>query len=125
MLWGHSGDDGGVNAFIGFHPDGDNGNGTYGHWTDHFPNKLPGIANHNAMQMDPLRDIIVVSVHKRDELHALNPADPAREIVRLTSIGAKPRLQPFAALEYAPNIARFVYFSPVDDGIVYTIAPSP
>ena len=125
VLWGHSGDDGGGNAFIGFHPDGDNGNATYGRWTDHFPNKLPGIANHNAMQIDPVRDIIVVSVHARDELHALDPADPARELVRLRSVGPKPLLRPFAALEYAPNIARLVYFSPNDDGIVFTIAPAP
>jgi hypothetical protein len=125
VLWGHSGDDGGGNAFIGFHPDGDNGDTTYGRWTDHFPNKLPGIANHNAMQIDPVRDIIVVSVHACNELHALDPADPARELVRLRSVGPKPLLRPFAALEYAPNIARLVYFSPNDDGIVFTIAPSP
>ena len=125
VLWGHSGDDGGGNAFVGFHPDGDNGNATFGHWTNHFPNMLPGIANHNAMQIDPVRDIIVVSVHARDELHALDPADPARGIFRLRSLGSKPRLRPFAALEYAPNIARLVYFSPMDDGIVHTIAPSP
>lgn len=124
VLWGHSGDDGGGNAFIGFLPDGDNESAIYGSWTDRFPNTLPGIANHNAMQIDPLRDIIVVSVHARDELHALDPADPAREIVRLRSVGPKPVLRPYAALEYAPNIARLVYFSPLDDGIVYTIAPS-
>ena len=124
MLWGHSGDDGGGNAFIGFHPDGDNGNETFGRWTDRFPNKLPGIANHNAMQIHPSCDIIVVSVHSRDELYSLDPADPAREAIRLTSIGSKPRLQPFAALEYAPNIARLVYFSPLDGGTVYTIAPA-
>lgn len=123
VLWGHSGDAGGGNAFIGFHPDGDNGNGTFGHWTDHFANKLPGIANHNAMQIDPLHDVIVVSVHARNELHALDPADPTREIVRLKSVGSKPLLRPYAALEYAPNLARLVYFSPLDDGTVYTIAP--
>ena len=122
VLWGHSGDDGGGNAFIGFHPDGDNGNGTFGHWTDRFPNKLPGIANHNAMQIEPIHDIIVVSVHARNELHAIDPADPGRAIVRLRSAGARPRLRPYAALEYAANLARLVYFSPVDDGIVYTIA---
>ncbi len=125
VLWGHSGDDDGGNAFIGFHPDGDNGNATYGRWTDHFPNKLPGIANHNAMQIDPVRDIIVVSVHARDGLHGLDPADPARQLVPLRSVGPKPLLRPFAALEYAPNIARLVYFSPSDDGVVFTIAPSP
>ncbi|MDQ6620468.1 MAG: hypothetical protein M3Z31_12380 [Pseudomonadota bacterium] len=124
VLWGHSGDDGGGNAFIGFHPDGANGNATYGAWTDHFPNKLPGIANHNAMQIDPLRDIIVVSVHARDELHALDPSEPGRDICRLRSVGSKPRLRPFAALEYAPTAACLVYFSPMDEGIVYTIAPT-
>lgn len=125
VLWGHSGDDGGGNAFIGFRPDGDNGNATCGRWTDHFPNKLPGIANDNAMQFDPLCDMIIVSVHARNELCALDPADPARELLRLRSLGSKPVLRPFAALEYAPTIARLVYFSPLDDGVVYTVAPSP
>jgi hypothetical protein len=124
VLWGHSGDDGGGNAFIGFRPDGNEGNAIYGRWTDHFPNKLPGIANHNAMQFDSLRDNIIVSVHARDELYALDPADPARELVRLRSVGSKPVLRPFAALEYAPGSARLVYFSPLDEGVVYTIAPS-
>jgi hypothetical protein len=124
VLWGHSGDDGGGNAFIGFYPDADNEDGTCGRWTDHFPNKLPGIANHNAMQIDPVRDIIVVSVHALDELNVLDPADPARAIAPLRSSGSKPRLRPFAALEYAPNIGRIVYFSPLDSGTVYTIAPS-
>ena len=124
VLWGHSGDDGGGTAFLGFHPDCYNADATCGRLTDHFQNNLPWIASHNAMQIDPPRDIIVVSVHARDELHALDPADPAREIARLRSVGRKPLLRPFAALEYAPNIDRLVYFSPMDDGVVYTIAPS-
>jgi hypothetical protein len=122
VVWGHSGDDGGGNAFIGFSPDGDNRNGTFGRWTNHFPNKLPGIANHNAMQIDPVRDLIVVSVHARDALYAIDPADPGREIERLESAGPKPVLRPYAAMEYAPNLACLVYFSPLDGGIVYTIA---
>ena len=125
VVWGHSGDDGGGNAFIGFSPDDDNGNGTFGRWTDHFPNKLPGIANHNAMQIDPVRDIIVVSVHAHDALYAIDPADPGREIERLESAGSKPVLRPYAAMEYAPNLACLVYFSPLDGGIVYTIAAEP
>jgi hypothetical protein len=122
LIWGHSGDDGGGNAFIGFTPDGDNGDGTFGRWFDHFSNKLPGVANHNAMQIDPLRDIIVVSAHAHDELYAIDPADPGSEIVRLKSAGSKPALRPYAAMEYAPNIDQLVYFSPMDGGIVYTIA---
>jgi hypothetical protein len=122
MVWGHSGDDGEGNAFIGFSPDGANADGTFGRWSDHFPNKLPGLANHNAMQIDSPRDIIVVSVHARDALYAIDPADPTREIVRLKSAGSKPVLRPYAALGYAPNVDRLVYFSPLDRGIVHTIA---
>ena len=121
VVWCHSGDDGGGNAFIGFRPDGDNGDGTFGRWTEHFPNKLPGFANHNAMQIDPVRDLIVVCAHEHDALYAIDPTDPEREIVRLQSTGSKPVLQPHAALEYAPNLDRLVYFSPQDQGAVYTI----
>ena len=46
--------------------------------TDRFPNKLPGIANHNAMQIDPIHDIIVVSVHAHNELLAIDLADRRR-----------------------------------------------
>jgi hypothetical protein len=123
-IWGHSGDDAGGNTFIGYCPDGDNGDGTFGRWTEHYPNKLPGIANHNAMQIDPLRDVIVVSVHARDALYAIDPADPPREIVRVESTGAKPPLRPCAALEYAPSPGCLVYFSPLDHGTVYAVAAS-
>jgi hypothetical protein len=122
MIWGHSGDDGGGNAFTAFRPDGDNGDGTFGRWCDRWPNALPGIANHNAMQIDLERDVMIVAVHARDELHALDAADPGRPIVRIKSAGAKPVLRPYAALEYAANIDRLVYFSPLDNGVVYTIA---
>ena len=124
VLWGHSGDDGGGNAFIGFHPDGDNGNGNL-RTLDRSLSEQAARDRQSQRHADrSVRDIIVVSVHARDELHAIDPADPAREIVRLKSVGSKPLLRPYAALEYAPNIARLVYFSPLDDGIVYTIAPS-
>jgi hypothetical protein len=121
VMWGHSGDDGGGNAFIGFFPDGENANGTFGRWSEHFPSKLPGVANHNAMQIDPARDIIIVSVHAHNEIYAIDPADPERDIVPVKSVGCKPALQPYAALEYAPNVGQLLYFSPLDNGIVYTI----
>jgi len=76
------------------------------------------------MQIDPARDLIVVSVHARDALYAIDPTDPEREIERLESTGPKPALRPYAALEYAPNLARVVYFSPLDHGPVYFIAPA-
>jgi hypothetical protein len=74
------------------------------------------------MQIEPLRDVIVASVHARNELYAIDPADPGRSIFRLHSAGAKPKLQPCAALEYAPNCARLIYFSPLDGGVLYSVA---
>jgi hypothetical protein len=123
VVWGHAGDDGGGNAFIGFRPDGNNGDGTFGRWTDHFPSKLRRIANHNAMQIEPVLDVIVVAVHARNELCAIDPTDPGGEIERLESAGDKPALQPYAAMAYAPNLACVVYFSPLDNGTVYLLAP--
>jgi len=122
VLWGHSGDAGGGNAFIGYCPDGVNADGTLGRWLELAPNKLPGVADHNAMQIDPERDVIIVSVHAHNALYSIDPADAQRPIARLASSGDKPRLQPYAALEYASNIRRLVYFSALDRGSLYTIA---
>ncbi|HLX27179.1 MAG TPA: hypothetical protein VKV24_01675 [Casimicrobiaceae bacterium] len=122
VIWGHAGDDGGGNAFISFCPDFDERAGTFGHWGEMFPSKLPGVANGNAMQWHPKRDIIVVAVHAHDALFAIDPAHPGRDIVPLESVGHKPPLQPFAAMECAPSIDRIVYFSPMDGGVVHLIA---
>lgn len=121
VLWGHSGDDGGGNAFIGFCPDGANADGTFGRWGALHPNKFPGVANHNAMQIDPTRDIIVVLVHARDALYAIDPAHPEAPAALLRSSGARPRVAEYAALEYAPNLDRFVYYSAQNGAVVYTI----
>jgi hypothetical protein len=66
LLWGHSGDDGGGNAFVAYCPDGGNPDGTTGSWTEFHPSKLPGEANHNAMQIHPDTDSILVTLHARD-----------------------------------------------------------
>ena len=122
VMWGHSGDDGGGNAFVGFYPDGDNSDGTFGSWGKHYPNKLPGAANHNAMQIDPTRDIIVVVVAALDALYAIDPNNPDRQIIPLTSFGDKPLISEYAALEYAPNLDRLVYYSANDGPHLYSIA---
>ncbi len=124
VLWGHSGDDGGGNAFIGFRPDGSNSDGTFGSWLTHYPNKLPGMANHNAMQLDPNRDIIAVVVHGLDALCAINPKEPEGSLVTLSSSGTKPRLRGCAALDFAPNLDAFLYCSATDGGQVYSIEPT-
>lgn len=122
ILWGHAGDDGGGNAFIGFCPDGANPDGTFGRWGRLHPSKFPGVANHNAMQIDPLRDIIVALVPARDDLFAIDPSDPGAPAVLLRSSGVRPRLAPCAAIEYAPSLDRLIYYSPEDGAAVYKIA---
>jgi len=122
-VWGHSGDAGCGNAFLSFDPTGTNPNGTFGRWGETFPNKLPGEADHNAMAVDPERDIIAVLVHARDELCMIDPAQPAAPISQLRSSAAKPIIHEFAALEYAPNLHGFVYYSATDGPTIYTISP--
>lgn len=119
ILWGNSGNDG--NAFIGFCPDADNGDGTFGSWGTLFPNKMPGNADHNAMAIDPNRDIIVVLVHGFDALYAIDPADPDKSSVRLSSSGPKPSIRPYSAIEFAPNLDAFIHYSASGSPNVYAI----
>jgi hypothetical protein len=123
ILWGNSGADG--NAFIGFSPDSDNDDGTFGSWGKLLPNKIPDEADHNAMTIDPLRDIIVVLVHGLNALYAIDPAEPEKAIVRLSSCGSKPTIMPYSAIEYAPNLDTLIYYSANDGANIYSIkAPS-
>ena len=119
ILWGHSGDSG--NGFIGFCPDADNGDGTFGSWTTLYPKRIQ-TADHNAMAFQPARDIIAVIVGSADALYAIDPSAPDREIVRLSSSGDRPKISEYAALEYAPNLDRLVYYSANDGPHIYSIA---
>ena len=122
VLWGHSGDDGGGNAFLGFFPDGIGANGTFGHWGNMYPSKFPGHANHNVMQIHPRRDVIVVGVHHDGRLYSLNPSDPSEAAKPLQSGGAVSRVAEYAAVEFAPNLDRLVYYSARNGASVHTIA---
>ena len=119
ILWGHSGASG--NAFIGFSPDGDNGDGTFGSWTPLSPKKVH-TADHYAMAFDPVRDILGVIVSTDNAFYAIDPSTRNREFVLLYSTGDQPRISAYAALEYAPNLDRFVYYSANDGPQIYSIA---
>ena len=122
-MWGHSGDAGGGNAFLSFDPTGSNSDGSFGQWGETFPNKLEGEADHNAMAVDPERDVIAVLVHARNELYMIDPAQPEAPIAQLRSSAAKPVIHEYAALEYAPNIHGFVYYSATDGAKLYKVSP--
>jgi hypothetical protein len=122
VLWGHAGDDGGGNAFVGYSPDGDNGDGTVGCWRAFEPQKLAGEANHNAMTMLPDADLLVVAVHARNALVTIDPSRPAAGAGAVTSRGAQPRLREHAALEYAAGLGSLVYCAAGDEGRVFEVA---
>ncbi len=123
VLWTHSGDDGGGNAFIGFAPDGDNGDGSFGRWTTMHDSKLRATANGNAMQHLPTLDLLVIACHARDALGAVEPGHPGAPLTWLTGCGERPPLAEFAALQYAPHSGALVYCAPRDGGALYTIEP--
>ena len=120
-LWGHAGDSG--NAFAGFSPDGANGDGTYGSWGACVPKKIVQEADHNVMQIDPVRDIIVVAAGARNALYGIDPGAPEREIAGLASSGDRPAISPYAALEYAPGLDRLIYYSARDGAQVFALMP--
>lgn len=121
LLWGHSGDDGGGNAFVSYGPDGANSDGSHGSWTAFYPSKLSGEANHNAMQIHPAADLIMVSLHVRDSLGFIDPENPGNPIEPVRSSRLKPVIQEYAALEYSPGNGCLVYYSAADGPVVYAI----
>lgn len=121
VLWGHSGDDGGGNAFVAYSPDGTNPDGSVGNWSEFHPSKLPGEANHNAMQIHVAADLIVFALHSRDDLAVIDPKNPSDAIAPVVSLGPKPRIQEYAALEYSAGTDSLVYYSAVDGAVVYAI----
>ena len=121
LLWGHSGDDGGGNAFVAYSPDGKNPDGSFGTWSEFHPSKLSGEANHNAMQIHPLADSILVSLHCRDSLGVIDPKNPGEAITPVKSLGLKPPIQEYAALEYSTGLGSLVYYSAANGAVVHAI----
>ena len=121
LLWGHSGDDGGGNAFVAYNPDVENPDGSFGSWNEFHPNKLPGEANHNAMQIHPDADSILVALHTRNALGSIDPRNPDAAIAAIKSLGIKPLIQQYAALEYSAGLGSLVYYSADDGAVVHAV----
>lgn len=122
VVWGHSGDAGGGNAFLAFDPRGENADGTCGSWGRMYPSKLPGEADHNTMSIDPTRDMLVLAVHARDALCVLDLEHPEQDLTQVVSSTDRPQISEYAALEFAPNLETFVYCSAATGATPYSIA---
>jgi len=118
VLWGNSGD--ASNYFLGFAPDGENPDGSCGHWCQCFPGKLPGTADHSAMAYDPVADRLLVIAHVADALALLVPGDPGKPLEFVASAG-QPRLSAYAALEYSPRLDSLIYYSACDGDKVWRV----
>ena len=105
ILWIHSGDAGGGNAFVGYCPDGENSDGSWGSWCHHSSNQFPGRADHNAMQLLPELDLLIVAVHASNTLYAITPAAPETAPLQLMSSGDKPVLHPVRVVAACGQLA--------------------
>jgi len=108
ILWGQSGDSG--NAFIGFSPDGENGDGTFGSWTALYPKKILQYADHNALTIDTTRDLLLATDHAANRLVAIDPNEPSKGCAELPLDGDVPKISEYAVLEYSPCLDQVVYF---------------
>jgi hypothetical protein len=61
-------------------------------------------------------------VNAFNALFGIEPSQPQRESVPVKSSGNKQLISEYAALEYAPNLDRFVYYSANDGPQIYSIA---
>ena len=122
VLWGHSGDEGGGHAFVAFCPDGLNEDATVGSWREFHPSKLPGEANHNAMQLIPDEDRLVIAVHARNAFGTINPEAPEQPLAMIAATEGHPPLREYAALEYSSELRKLVYYSALDGAAVYAIS---
>ena len=87
--------------------------------------KIEVQADDNVMVIDSKRDIIVVAAHAENELFAIDPGVPERQIARLSSSGDRPVLSNFASIEYAAHLDRLVYYSANDGAKIYSIEVPP
>tara|TARA_R110002095_G_scaffold101165_3_gene88949 strand:- start:575 stop:1894 length:1320 start_codon:yes stop_codon:yes gene_type:complete len=118
ILWGNSGDDG--NTFIGYSPDGQNKDGTFGSWGACQASKLPNSADHNAMAYDPAQDRLIIAEHKKSRLLSINPAaldEPIRSLISCPTTA----MHPYASLEYAPTMNALIYCSAANAGELFCI----
>ena len=53
----------------------------------------------------------------------IDPAQPEAPISQLRSSATKPVLHEYAALEYAPSLRGFVYYSAIDGPMLHKISP--
>ena len=120
LLWGHSGDDGGGNAFVAFSPDGVNGCDR-GRLARNPSQQNSGEANHNAMQFHPIADVIVLALHARNSLATIDPRYTTAAIAPLKSRGQKPRIHEYAAFQYSPCLNALVYYSASDGAVVHAV----
>jgi hypothetical protein len=92
-----------------------------GRWLEHYPNKLEGEANHNAILYVYEADRIIVSIHSRNHLASIDPNDPGKPISAIRSSEEQPRIREYAALEYSSRLGALVYYSAADGPTVYRV----
>ena len=74
---------------------------------------------------DPVRDINVIVSATENKMYAMYPNKPSAELSTLSVTGDLPTLSEYAALEYAPNLDCFVFYSANDGARLFAITAPP
>lgn len=94
-----------------FDPSTDNGDGTFGRWTNHESRPELNV-NSSMAAYDPIHDLVAITTfRKTSDVWALDVAAPDEPPVRITTIGAAPTLAQAAGWEWSPSREAFLYWA--------------
>jgi hypothetical protein len=106
-------------GFVKFDPNVDNGNGTYGKYT----NYAPQLARTDSVAAyDPIHDLIVVVVFRDlSSIYAIDLKNPESAPVTLKEAGTGPARQSSGGWEWSPSRSAFIFWR--NGGDVYEFTP--
>jgi hypothetical protein len=111
VIWAEGGN--GSTVMCKFDPNVQNGDGTFGTWTD-YPTKVAYLDNVAAY--DPVNDLAIVTKFRDDSsVFAIDLSSPEQPAIRLTESGTPPDKQGKHGWEWSPARQAFIYWRRGDE----------
>jgi hypothetical protein len=112
VIWAEGGS--GTSAFTRFEPDTENGDGTFGRFTNH-PWKLS--ITSSVAALDPTNDILLVPAFRQDEeVYAIDLSAPDEDAVAIRQAGTPPPPAAGSGWEWSHARGAFIYYA-TGDGV--------
>jgi hypothetical protein len=107
-------------GLVKFDPNVDNGDGTYGKYTNYSPQLA---RTDSVAAYDPIHDIIAVATFREySSIYGIDPKNPEATPVTLKEAGTAPSKESASGWEWSPSRSAFIYWR--RGGDVYEFAPS-